>query len=201
MGLFGREKERLAFLAASKGAIASLQQLGQASTAKGVESLGRLTKRDVRVKEPGASLVPLRALPAVVAPYADAAALAGMDFTRDANGFGALALDSASSLRLVDLLLGAAPGTTKTMGALEESALAETANIALNQMVTAAAGLAGASFRTSVPETSFKPRERLAQLSRAPAGEDHAVVVDTLFEEPQAGVAGRMALVFFVKAG
>lgn len=200
MGLFDRKPERTTpFTESARATLAALQPLGQKATTRGVESIGKLTRKAVRVKEPGVAIVPVRALAAVLAAQADAGALAAMTLERDARGFGTLALPKESALRLVDLLLGAPLGKTAQMGALEESALSETANIALNQMVTAASELSGASFKTGVPQTSFDARARLAELCRAPAGEDHAVVVETLFEEPETKVSGRMALVFFLQ--
>lgn len=197
----GREKERVSFLGASTDAIRALRDVGRASAEKGVESLGKLTRQPVKIEASAISLVPVDALELLVgADLGSAQVLAAMTFERDARGFGALALGRDASMRLVDLLLGKAVGSTTQMGKLEESAVAETANIALNSMVTAAAASAGASFKTGVPEASFDAAARVRDLAKAPAGEDHAVIVRTRFSEPTTGVGGTLALVFFVRA-
>lgn len=185
---------------ASRDTIRRLQALGRAATTKGVESLGRLTTKGVEVAASGVSLVPVTAVPFVLNRHTSTAVAATMKLSSDVNGWGLLLLDRADALRLVDLLLQRPPGSTTQLSALEASAVAETANIALNQMVTVFARDAGASIRTSAPETSFDAKSRLSAVGLSPAGEDHAVLVETAFVEKGANVKGTMVLVLYLKA-
>jgi chemotaxis protein CheC len=196
----GGSKERVSFLRSAQDTIGLLQYIGHESTSKGVESLGKLTRQPIQLSSSGVALVPLTALGAVLSRHHGAGAAAGMTFERDANGFGALLLGKNEALRLVDLLLGKPVGSTTKFGALEESAVAETANIALNAMVTAAAAASGSSIKTGVPDTTFKPKERLDALSLPSHGEDHAILLETAFAEETSGVGGTMLLVFFTRA-
>lgn len=196
---FRGDAEKVSFLRSSQDTIQVLQDVGRASTQKGVESLGRLTNKAVNVAASGVSLIPASSLSSALGKHLGAAVLASMAFERDARGFGALVLPKESATRLVDLLLAKPMGTTKTLGDLEESAVAETANIALNAMVTATASAARASLKTGVPETTTKVKDRFTALFKPPAGEDHAVILETDFSERNSGVNGTMLLVFFAK--
>lgn len=192
--------EQASALASARETLRALQELGRASTARGVETLGKLTQKGVDVATSGVALVPVAAMPALLAPHAGAAVVATMKLEKDATGWGMLLLDRADALRLVDLLLKRPAGTTTQLTALEESAVAETANIALNQMVTVFARSAGVSIKTTAPETSTDVRGRLAAVGKAPAGDDHAVVIETAFTEKGANVKGTMLLAFYTRA-
>ena len=53
MGLFDRKQEKVTtFIAAAKSTLSTLQPLGLAATTRGVDSIGKLTRKAVRVKEP-----------------------------------------------------------------------------------------------------------------------------------------------------
>lgn len=187
-------------LGSARETLRLLQGLGRDSTAKGIETLGKLTQKGVDVAASGISIVPVAALPALFARHGGTAVVATMKLEKDANGWGLLLLDRPDAMRLVDLLLQRPVGTTTQMSALEESAVAETANIALNQMVTVFAKSAGLSIKTSAPETSTDVKGRLAAATKAPAGEDHAVLIETGFTEKGANVKGTMLLAFFTRA-
>lgn len=191
---------KVEFLRSAQETIHRLQAVGRAGTAKGVESLGKLTQKTVAIAATGVSLIPTRSLPAALAPYEAAAVLASMPFERDATGFGALAFGSKEAMRLVDLLIGKGLGTTKNFGDLESSAIAETANISVNAMITAVASAAGASIKTGVPETQFDARARLRELMKVAGQNDHAILLETEFSEKASSVAGRALLVFFTRA-
>lgn len=197
---FSQTVKRGSLLESARETIALLQEIGRLSTERGVASMSRLTQKDVVVAASGVSLVPVAALPTLLGRHNAAAVMATMAFDRDATGHGILLFERADALRLVDLLLQKPAGTAQTFGALESSALAETANIALNQMVGAVARHAEISVRTLPPETVFDVRPRLLALARPPALQDHAVLVETTFHEKASGVKGTMLLVFFVVA-
>lgn len=192
--------EHVSALASARATLRVLQDLGRSSTARGVETLGKLTQKGVDVAASGISVVPVVALPALLGRHAGATIVATMRLEKDANGWGLLLLDRTDALRLVDLLLQRPPGSSTQMSALEESAVAETANIALNQMVTLFAKDAGLSVKTSAPETSTDVKGKLAAAGKAPAGDDHAVLVETSFTEKGANVKGTMVLVFYMRA-
>lgn len=186
-------------LGGAREAIRALQDVGRQATIRGVETLGKLTQKGVEVASPGVALTPVAGASALLAKHAGAAVIATMKLEKDVNGWGFLLLDRPDALRLVDMLLQRPAGATTQFSALEESAVAETANIALNQMVTVFAKTAGLSIRTTAPETSSDVRGRLAAAHKPWAGEDHVVLVETGFVEKGANVKGTMVLAFFVK--
>lgn len=187
------------FLHASEAAIASLSLVGRESTARGTEALSKLTRAPFRVEASETYLVPAAALGRLLTNAAAARTIATLQISREAKGFGLLAFDEAASFRMADLCLGKPLGSTPALGSLEESAIAEVANIALNRMVGAAADLADASFQTTVPQTSFRTKDTVQALVGAAGPSEHAIVIETAFVEPTSGVRGLMGLVFFAK--
>lgn len=199
--LSGRGKPKVSFLRAAQEAIFTLRAVGRDATTEGVGSFAKLTKSEIKVQDSRAALVSVEALGPILARHHEAAAAATMTFTRDADGFGALLLDSDSAHLLVDFLMGQDPGTTTELGELEESAVAESANIALNAMVTSAAQQSGARIKTGVPETHTDVAQALEGASQVPEGLDHVVLIETGFTEDTSGLSGVMLLGFFTQAG
>jgi len=200
MALLRSRSRQSDFLSAAGGAITTLRSMAFEATRAGASSLTKLTASELATPPAHVSLLPQPALSTVLATeLSGITAITTMSFHGGAPGFGIVGLDEAASLALVDLLLGRPAGATRELDNLAESALAETANIALNQMVTAAARASGTSFKTALPKFGLDVSHQLAELTRtAPAGTDHAVIVSSAFSTTGHDVAGKMCLVFHV---
>lgn len=199
--LFQREKDAAPFLQPARDALGSLRRVSEAAASKGAASLGRLARQPVALESTSAAIVPVRALEFHLSRHASGGALASLRFGRDAQGFGALAFAQRDALALLDHVLGKPAGSTRQLGELEQSALAEAGNIVLNAMMGGVARASGSSFSADVPELTFRPRERLALLSRPQGGEDHAIVMETDLALGSPALRGSTVLVLFVRAG
>jgi chemotaxis protein CheY-P-specific phosphatase CheC len=81
----------------------------------------------------------------------------------------------------------------KRFGELEESTIAETANIALNGALNAIAREDGVRFHPGVPDVEHRVKDLAAYL--APDGRaEHVVVVETGFREPTRDIRGTLVV-------
>ena len=199
MGLFSL-KGKLSFLGRSRATLAELQALGETTTKAGLATVQKLTEGEVATALPKVALVATGALPHVLAAHAASDIAARFPFSGDAPGLALTFFTKDDARRLVELMLAKPPGAVKSFGALEESAIAEMTNIALNGCINAVAEATGARFATGVPEVKRPVKDLAAFLAFDAAGTDHVVVVETPFEERSRGVKGTMVVVFGVKA-
>jgi chemotaxis protein CheY-P-specific phosphatase CheC len=192
-------KDKTGFLGRSRRSIGELQDLGRLATEAGLQTFTRLAGNQVTTKAPRVALVPRDHAGIVVAggPYAIAARF---PFSGSGPGVVATYFDEPNALRLVELLLGQQKETVKRLGELEESAIAEMTNIVLNGAITAVAQSDGLHFETGVPEVARRVKDLSGLLAFTAGPEyDHAVVVETPFEEKTRGIHGSLVLVFGIK--
>lgn len=177
--------------------VAEMQELGQTTTRAGLSTLERLTRTPVETHASSVSLIPVTRIPDVLESYAGSEVAARFPFTGTASGVAALFLSRKHALSLAELLLGNKPGTLKRLGELEQSTIAETANIVLNGCLNVLSNQEGVRFDPDVPESARGVKD-IAAFLRPPAGESHIVVVETPFREPSRDVEGAMVLVIEV---
>lgn len=199
MGLFPL-KGKTGFVGRSRRSLAELQDLGRAATMSGLRTLSKLTQTPVETGIPRIALVPRQEVGAVLQRHAPVAVGSRFPFKGTAPGAVASLFDKKNGLALVDLLMGQPNGTAKTFDRLEESALAEMTNIALNGAITAVASGEGVHFDTGVPDVAYKVADLGDFLAfDAPSSVDHAVVIETPFTEPTRGIQGVFILVFGIE--
>jgi len=201
MGLFPL-KGRAQFLGRSRRTLEELQALGAAATAGGMQTLAKLTGTAVRAERTHVYLVPRARVAALLAHHAGAEIAARFQVTGANPGVVATLFAKDDAVRLVELLMGREPGAVKRLGPVEESAVAEMTNIALNGCLNAVSERDGTRFATGVPEVHYRVKDPGAFFAfDAPAEVDHAVVVETPFVEPTRGVEGHVVLLFGVARG
>lgn len=199
MGLFPL-KGKAGFVGRSRRSLAELQDLGRTATMSGLRTLSKLTQSPVETGVPRIALVPRGEVGTLLQRHAPAAVASRFAFKGTAPGTVASLFDETNALALVDLLLGQPHGTAKAFDRLEESALAEMTNIALNGAITAVASGEGLHFDTGVPDVAYEVEDLGAFLSfDAPPPIDHAVVIETPFTEPTRGIEGIFILVFGIE--
>ena len=90
------------------------------------------------------------------------------------------------ALRLVDLLMGEPEGTTRELGDLERSALAEAGNLTVSFFLNALANSIGLSSRPSPPAVMVDMLGAIMGVVAAPvaAFADELLIVETAFKEP-----------------
>ncbi len=190
-------KGRTGFLGRTRDNLQELQQLGQTATKAGLVTLERLTRTAVETHSPEVSLVPAARLGAVLEAYAGSDVAARFTFEGTASGTAGLFLSRPNALRLAELLLGNEADSIKRLGEMEQSTIAETANIVLNGCLNALSGHEGVRFRPGVPETTRELKD-LPQFMTPTESSDHLVVVDTPFREPSRDINGSFVLVLCV---
>lgn len=193
----GMLKGRTGFLGRTRDNLQELQQLGETSTKAGLVTLERLTRTAVETHAPDVALVPAARLGAVLGAYAGSDVAARFTFGGSAEGTAGLFLSRQDAVRLAELLLGHEPGSIKRLGEMEQSTIAETANIVLNGCLNALSGHEGVRFKPGVPDITREMKD-VSRFMSPPETSDHLVVVDTPFREPARDVKGSFVLVLCV---
>lgn len=193
----GMLKGRTGFLGRTRDNLQELQQIGQTATKAGLVTLERLTRTAVETHSPDVALLPAPRLGAVLEHYANSDIASRFTFEGTTSGTAGLFLSRENALRLAELLLGREAETIKRLGEMEQSTIAETANIVLNGCLNALSGHEGVRFKPGVPEITRELKD-LTQFLSPPSSSDHLVVVDTPFREPSRDINGSFVLVLCV---
>lgn len=188
-------KGRTGFLGRSRASLDELKALGERTTRAALATLEKLTRTPVETGESRVFLVPEERLAAVLAAHDDAEVAARFRFSGTAAGMTGLVLAKGDAMRLAELLLGRDAGSVKRFGQLEESTIAETANIALNGALNALAREDGVRFQPEVPEVRHGVAP-LAPFFAPTGGAGHVAVVETRYREPTRGVNGTFLVLF-----
>ncbi|MBW3584093.1 MAG: hypothetical protein KY455_13460 [Euryarchaeota archaeon] len=196
MGLFPL-KGKGAFVTPVRRTLAAMQELGTRATRAGLGSLEKLTQSGVDIVAPGVHLVPRDRVEGLLAVHGSSKIGAWFRFRGGLTGTVGTFFDDRDALAMVDLLVGKSPGTTRKIGELEESALAEMTNIALNGALNDVAEAYGLRFLTEPPVVAYGPKIDLAGLVPEPGAGDHSVVVETRFRAA-GGTEGTLLLLFAV---
>ncbi len=178
----------------------SIQDLGRHATEAALASLGKLVQQDVDVKVPRVAIVPSAHIDDQFQHLAATTFGASFRFGGGLDGAVAVVLDKENARRLVDLLLGNEDGTTKRFGDLETSALAEMANITLNNALNAVGTENGLRFTPEVPQVATKVDASFWRDLAPERDAAHMVLVETTFEERSRGVEGTLLLLFEIAA-
>jgi chemotaxis protein CheC len=105
----------------------------------------------------------------------------------DLCGWAVLILPLAQALNLVDLTMGAPPGTATNLGPTERSALGETGNLMVSYFLNAVAKLAGTlnPLRPSSPAVAVDMMGAILNLMVTPVATsgDDVLIIETLFED------------------
>lgn len=179
----------------------AMQELGRLATESGLDTLRKLTQEPVGTDPARVSLVARDRVGRQLAHHEGAEVGARFVFTGETPGLVATLFDRDHALRLVDLLLGNTKGTTKRLGELETSAVAEMTNITLNSALNAVAAETGLRFHTEVPEVWTKVSDVDGFFNVETDAADHMLVVETPFHEPSSGLSGTMVLLFGIHGG
>jgi chemotaxis protein CheC len=114
-------------------------------------SLSDMTDGRIRLSEPKFLLLPLNIVPCVAGGPEQVVVAAYVAVNGDVSGHGMLLFEEEKAFRLVDLLCGYPAGTTRQLGPLELSAIAEAANVIVSSYVNAIADVTGLKLLPTVP--------------------------------------------------
>jgi len=149
--------------------------------------LAKMMGRPVSIGAPHAELVPISQITASVGgPDAEMVGIYLL-MTDELPGQAIMMMSLSEALRLVDLITGAAPGTSVELGDIERSALAEAGNIAVAFFLNALGALAGTAARPSPPAVMVDMLGAILDViaSRAAAVDDNLLIVETTFNYPE----------------
>jgi chemotaxis protein CheC len=149
--------------------------------------LAKMMGRPVSIDTPRAELVPISQIGARVGgPDAEMVGIYLL-MIDELPGQAILMMSLNEALRLVDLITGAAPGTSVTLGDIERSALAEAGNVTVSFFLNALGALAGTAARPSPPAVIVDMLGAILDViaSSAAAVSDNLLIVETTFNYPE----------------
>lgn len=166
-----------------------IQSIVSRALADSSASLSEMTAGRVRLSEPKFMLLPLNVVPGLAGGPDQVVVAAYVAVNGDVSGHGMLLFEEEKALRLVDLLYGYPAGTTRALGPLELSAIAEAANIIISSYVNVIADVAGLKLLPTPPAVVM---DMAGAILEAVATElylngDEVFVVDTEFSGELSG--------------
>lgn len=114
---------------------ARLRAIVEDGLAAASEGLAAMTGGQVRLEAPAVRFIPLKQVPEVAGGPAAVVVAVYLAVHGDVRGHLVLLFTEAGARRAVDFLLEVPPGTTRQLGPMEMSALAEAGNVAGSQLL------------------------------------------------------------------
>lgn len=141
--------------------------------------------RKVEVSSPVLELVPLYTIPKVVGDPENDAVGIYLRFEGDMIGQIMMIVPYQKALELADLLMEAETGTTKTLGAMERSALGELGNLCSSFFLNSIAKSVDANFRPSPPAIMVDMVGAILDIVVATAGgvNEHVLLAHANFKD------------------
>ena len=129
----------------------ALRELGNIGTSHSATSLSTLVGRDIHIKVPAISLEHIESIPAAVSNDRVVGLLLEIKDADRTMGYLYTIFSEPSAHNIVDTLLGQAPGTTKTIDEMGQSAIMEVGNILASSFCDAIADFLGTVLLPSPP--------------------------------------------------
>jgi len=152
--------------------------------------LSRMTGKPITIDRPRARLVPISQIGNWVGgPEAEMVGIYLL-MTEDLPGQAIMMMPLNQALRLVDLILGAAPGSSVSLGDLERSALAEAGNIAVACFLNALGAMVGTEARPSPPAVIVDMLGAILDVvaTSAASVSDNLLIVESAFKYPEGAI-------------
>ncbi len=163
--------------------IEMLNKMANVGIYNAARGLSGMVGESLEVENPGVKLVPLADIPNLLGgPEAEAVGI----YLRAEGNLGGqimLVIPYQKSLELADMIIGLPPGTTKQLGSLERSALAEMGNLTGTFFMNAVAEATGLSLRPSPPAVMVDMVGAVLDIVLATAAQlsEHVMMIQATF--------------------
>jgi len=164
---------------------------------KAIENLSRFCGREVSVRSFGLRRAEMSEIPDIMGGPAVEAVGIYITISGPAHGHIMLLYDPAMAFGFADLLLGMPPGTTRTLGDMERSALGELGNIMGSSFLNVLADSTGLRLLPSPPIILSDMAGALLDVVAADLllVQDHAFVAQTAFSAADREVSGAFLVI------
>lgn len=134
-----------------QGELDILQSIVSRAMADSSASLAEMTAGRIRLSAPKLLCLPLNLVPSLTGGPEQVVVAVYVAMGGDLSGHVMLFFEEEKALLLADLLFGYPAGTTRSLGPLELSAIAEAGNICVSSFMNAVADVAGLKVIPTVP--------------------------------------------------
>lgn len=152
--------------------------------------LSRMTGKPITIDRPRARLVPISQIGNWVGgPEAEMVGIYLL-MTEQLPGQAVMMMPLNQALRLADLIMGLAPGSSVSLGDLERSALAEAGNIAVACFLNALGAMVGTEARPSPPAVIVDMLGAILDVvaTSAASVSDNLLIVESAFNYPEGAI-------------
>lgn len=172
--------------------IDAVREIGSIGAGHAATALSQLTGKRIDISVPSLEIVPCTMVPQI---FGGPERLVGAVYSRilgDVSGNILFMVDRGSSLALVDLMHGRAPGTARTFGYVEERQVTHTASILIAAYIAAIARLTDMDILPSNPLFALDMAGAVLQIAalEASMSSEDAILVRTKFSDEETSVDG-----------
>ncbi len=171
-------------------------QLVSKGTTNAIANLSQMVGQEIAVESFGLRQIPVAKISQLMGGPDTEAIGIYLTVSGSADGHIMLMYDPKMAHGFVDMLMGLPPGSTETLGEMEESALGELGNIVGSSFLNALADATGLTLMPSPPKVITDMAGALLDIVAADIllTQDDAFVAETTFHAPDRAITGQ----FFV---
>jgi len=175
----------------------ALREVGNIGAGNAATALSQIINHKIDMTVPRVAILPLGDVPDVVGGAEVMVAGVYLKVYGLAPGSILFLLPYDSAFYLVDMLMGRKHGETKTLNAMDESALMEIGNILAGSYLNALCHFTHMTLLPSIPALAVDMAGALLSVMLIQLGQvgDHALVIETEFSTESGGVKGHFFLV------
>lgn len=133
----------------------ALREIGNIGIGNAVTSLAEFINRPVNMTVPRAGFYPYEAIIEMIGGYEELISCVSVRIEGDVPGMVLFIFDNASTLKLIDMLMGLEEGTTVELDEMGMSAIQEVGNILTGSFINALSLMTGLEMVPSVPVFAF----------------------------------------------
>ncbi len=132
----------------------ALKEVGNVGVGNAATALSKILNKKIDINIPETTFIPITEFSSELGGAEKIVTGIYLKMEGDLDGETIFLFSQESAMRLVDLMMGQEPGTTKTMGEMEISAFKEMSNIFSGAYLSALANMVGMSIFPGIPHIS-----------------------------------------------
>lgn len=166
----------------------ALREISNIGMGNAITSLAQLLNRRVSMSVPLATFMPFEETVEIAGGPEELVSCVSVRLTGDVPGMVLYVFSEQSTLRLVDMLIGLEPGTTREIDDMGESAVMEVGNVLTGSFIGAIYSMTSLNIKSAVPMFAFDMLRAVLTSLMVASGraDDKVLVLETkLFQEQE----------------
>lgn len=176
---------------------AYLQTLARDGLTRAADALSRLAGHPIQILLTTVDLVPVQAVPGFLGGPETVVSAVYLQITGQLEGYILLLFPLSNAMHVTDLMLGLPPGSTRTLGELEQSALGEAGNVTGSAFLNYLSEISGLDGRPSPPAVVIDMVGAVLDLMLIQASQygDDILMLEAIFRGAEESITGYLWVV------